>query len=397
MKLLTGFNNAIESVRTNKVRTALTMLGVLIGVASIILLVSIGSGVQEQVSNEIKGLGADLVFVYPGNNKVKGARSAMGQTTNKITYNEVLSLEARDNMGLKVAPIMFTSLIVKNENKSHQSYVYGATPGYSEIANYKTSEGKIFTESQVVAQRRVCVIGKTVVDNLFKGRNAIGKNLSIEGGKFLVIGIFESKGKSMGEDNDDLVVVPITVAQTLFGRNTVDRIIIRAPSEDRVDETKRFVNRILRRHLNEEDFTIADQKDMLDMLNKIMGILTTALGGIAGISLIVGGIGIMNIMLVTVTERTREIGIRKAIGARESDILVQFIIESVVLSATGGIAGIIIGYAGAFLLSKFIPTSITLWSVLLAFGFSVFIGVFFGVYPASKAAKMDPIAALRYE
>jgi len=397
MNVLAGFGNSLEALLANKVRTALTVLGVLIGVASIILLISVGQGVQEQVSGEIKGLGANLVFVFPGNNKIKGARSAMGSITNKITYDDVLALEARNNMGLKIVPLMFTSLVVKNESKSRQSYIYGTTPSYAEVLNQKIVEGKFFTESQVSSQRRVCVIGKTIVDNLFKGQSAIGKRLSVEGQKFLVVGVLEAKGKSMGEDNDNIVIVPVTTAQTFFGKTTIDRIAIQSPSSDKVDETKRFVTRMLRRRLNEEDFRVSDQKDVLETLQKVMGILKTALGGIAGISLLVGGIGIMNIMLVTVTERTREIGIRKAIGARESDILIQFIIESIVLSGAGGVAGILVGYGGAVLLRKFLPSSITLWSIILAFGFSVFVGVFFGVYPASKAAKMDPIEALRYE
>ncbi|OIN97406.1 hypothetical protein AUJ66_03385 [Candidatus Desantisbacteria bacterium CG1_02_38_46] len=397
MNIFVGFGSAIEALRANKVRTALTILGVLIGVGAIILLVSIGQGVKEEVSGEIKGLGSNLIFVMPGSGGKGAHRGPPGMFGNKITYNDILAIKARSNINLKVLPLMFTSLVVKHGNKSRQSMIYGTTEIYPEILNQKVEEGRFFNASQVNSQRKVCVIGKTVASDLFVSKNALGNRLSIGGQKFLIIGILESKGKTMGQDQDDLAIVPITTAQSFFGKTSIDRTAIQAPSEDRVEETKRIVKRILLRRLSEEDFEISDQKDILEMLQKITGILSVALGGIAGISLLVGGIGIMNIMLVTVTERTREIGIRKAVGAKEGDILVQFLIESVMLSASGGVAGIGLGYGGAFLLKRFLPTAITPWSIFLAFGFSVFVGVFFGVYPASKAAKLDPIEALRYE
>ena len=394
MKLTVGFQNAIEALKANKGRTALTMLGILIGVAAIILLISVGQGIEVQVSDQIKGLGSNMLFVSPGSEE--SSRSGPpGMTINKLNYNDVLSIQSKNKMGMKAVPMMSTTAIVKYGNNFRRSVIGGTTQDYAEVLNYKIKEGKFFTASQVSSGRRVCVIGKTIADDLFRGQDPIGKGLLISGQRFKIIGVFEEKGQTMGQDQDDRAAIPITVAQTLFGKKSIDMILLQSPSEDKMDESERMATRILSRRLSKNDFNIASQKDMIDSIKKITGIITAALGGIAGISLVVGGIGIMNIMLVTVTERTREIGIRKAIGARESDILVQFIIESVVLSVLGGIAGIALGYGGAFFLKKFLPTSIAPWSIGLAFGFSVFIGVFFGVYPANKAAKMDPIEALR--
>jgi len=397
MNIFVGFGSAIETLRANKARTALTILGVLIGVGAIILLVSIGQGVRVEVSKEIKGLGANMLFVRPGSSQQGKHRGPPGMFGNKLTYNDVLAIQARNNIGIKTIPIMISSAVIKFGNTSRQTMVHGATELYTEVFNQKVADGRFFFAAQVNAQRRVCVIGKTIVDDIFKGKNPIGKRLSIKGERFKIIGILESKGQTMGQDQDDKVIIPITAAQVLFGTTTINFIVLQAPEESKIEESKRIVKRILLQRLSEDDFEISDQKDILETLQRITGILSVALGGIAGISLLVGGIGIMNIMLVTVTERTREIGIRKAVGAKESDILVQFLIESVVLSASGGIAGILLGYGGAFLLKRFLPTAITPWSIFLAFGFSVFIGVFFGVYPASKAAKLDPIEALRYE
>ena len=397
MNIFVGFGSAIETLRANKARTALTILGVLIGVGAIILLVSIGQGVRVEVSKEIKGLGANMLFVRPGSSQQGKHRGPPGMFGNKLTYNDVLAIQARNNIGIKTIPIMISSAVIKFGNTSRQTMVHGATELYTEVFNQKVADGRFFFAAQVNAQRRVCVIGKTIVDDIFKGKNPIGKRLSIKGERFKIIGILESKGQTMGQDQDDQVIIPITAAQVLFGTTTINFIVLQAPEESKIEESKRIVKRILLQRLSEDDFEISDQKDILETLQRITGILSVALGGIAGISLLVGGIGIMNIMLVTVTERTREIGIRKAVGAKESDILVQFLIESVVLSASGGIAGILLGYGGAFLLKRFLPTAITPWSIFLAFGFSVFVGVFFGVYPASKAAKLDPIDALRYE
>jgi len=395
-KLFLGMGNAFEALRANKVRTALTVLGVLIGVMSIIMLVSIGQGVKEQVSDEIKGLGANLFFISPNMGGGK-SHTPPGMMSNKMTYNDVIAIQTKNGIGIEVVPVLRTSAVVKYSNTTYMTAIFGTTEKYAEALSQKVTDGKFFNENMVSNRRRVCVIGKTIVEELFANKDPIGKDIAISGGKFKIIGILESKGATMGQNQDDQIVIPITAAQALLGTTKVNFIVCKAPSEDRIEESKRIVRRILLRRLTENDFDITDQKDVLETLKKITGILTVALGGIAGISLLVGGIGIMNIMLVTVAERTREIGIRKAIGAKESDILTQFLIESILISATGGIIGILIGWSGSLALRRWVATAVTPWSVLLAFGFALFIGIFFGVYPASKAAKLDPIEALRHE
>lgn len=241
MNILESFGSAIEALRANKVRTALTMLGVLIGVSAIILLVSIGQGVKEEISGELKGLGSNLIFVMPGHGDKGAHRGPPGIFGNKITYNDVMAIKSRNNINLKVLPLMFTSLVVKHGNKSRQSMIYGTTEIYPEILNQKVENGKFFNTNQVNSQRKVCVVGKTIADDIFGGKNAIGKRLSIGGQKFLIIGILETKGKTMGQDQDDLAIVPITTAQSFFGKTSIDRTAIQAPSEDRVEETKRIV------------------------------------------------------------------------------------------------------------------------------------------------------------
>jgi putative ABC transport system permease protein len=390
---------ALRALFANKMRSVLTMLGIIIGVMAVILLVSIGSGVQDEVTGSIQGMGSNLMFVMPGKIEMSGGGSPQGQLVNRLTMDHVRLLQRAEspNFGSVVPGIEGTGKLTYRGKTHTPILIMGTAPNYFAMRSWPAAAGRTFNRSEEDGARKVVVLGKKVYDELFEGRKAIGETVRVTGQPFLVIGVADKKGAMMGQDQDDMVFIPTTAAKRLFGIENLSWITIEARGEDKAQAAKGDVKRILGRELRDDEFSVIGQEELTGALGSILGIMTAMLAGLAGISLLVGGIGIMNIMLVSVTERTREIGIRKAVGAKMSNILIQFIIEAVALSVVGGSIGIAIGVGGALAIDEFLPTAITPWSIMLAFGFSAAVGVFFGVYPAFKAARLEPIEALRYE
>jgi len=396
MDILESVRVAFEGLITNKMRSILTMLGVVIGVGAVILVVSIGQGAKSYVTREISGLGSNLLFILPGRIEF-GAGGGEPTFTNKLTVKDVKLIERRATLAKGVSGLIENQGIIKYKNDSRRTRINGVTANYPEVLNLPVLRGRFINESQVLGVRKACTLGTTVVEDLFGDIDPLGQKVLLGGQRFTVVGIMEEKGSSLGQDMDDVVYIPITTAQRVFGTDRVGVILVSAHSPELVKRTFYQIESILSKKYSENDFSVQSQEEALQTLQRVLGILTLMLGGIAGISLLVGGIGIMNIMLVSVTERTREIGIRKAVGARTYDILLQFIIEAVTLSVFGGIIGILMGTAGSVVVERFLPSQITAWSIFAAFGFSAAVGIFFGVYPAFKASRLDPIVALRYE
>lgn len=397
MKLNELLTLSLHALRANKMRSILTMLGVIIGVFAVILLVSIGSGLQKYITNQISGLGSNLTFVIPG--RVGGARTPGGQQTNKLVIADAKRLEVKVKAIADVGPVVQKTTTVKYKNKSDKGVsILGTTANYPSIITSTDFErGSFFTQAQDRSGARVAVIGQTVKTQLFDGKNPIGQKIAVGGGKYTVIGVAKARGSTFGIDQDNSIIIPITAAQRQFSVTTLNTIYLAAKKPELVSLTKKQANEILLKRLTEDDFTLQTQEQTLSTIGNVIGALTVALGGIAAISLIVGGIGVMNIMLVSVTERTKEIGLRKALGARRKDILSQFLFEAIMLCVAGGVIGIVLGLGASFILSKFFISEVTPWSVFLAFAFSVAVGVIFGMMPAIRASRLSPIEALRYE
>lgn len=389
------FKLAFGSLRANKLRSALTTLGIIIGVFSVILLVALGSGLQKYITDQISGLGSNILFVMPG--RVTGTQGP-GESVNKLTIANVKYLEDRIQGIALSSPYISKSTSVKYGNKtSKNALVWGVSAVYPDIIKTDITRGTFFTEAQDRSGSKVAIIGTTVVKNLFPRTDPIGKKIVISGGKYTVIGISEEKGSVFGQDQDNVVLIPFNAARRQFSIETVNYVYLSAKSPELVDVVKKRATDILLKRFEEDDFTIMTQEQTLQTVTSITSVLTAALGGIAAISLLVGGIGVMNIMLVSVTERTKEIGLRKALGARREDILKQFLLEAVILSLFGGLVGILLGFGVSLIVSQFFVAEVTLWSVLLAFGFSVAVGIIFGLAPAIRASRLSPIEALRYE
>lgn len=402
MDVREAFALALEMLAANRVRTALTMLGVVIGVAAIILLVSLGEGATAYITRELTGLGTNLLIITPGKTQTSGGfHPPIAGAVRKLTYEDAVALRRRATLLTDAVPVVLGTGKIRYQGASRDTNVIGVTPEFQRVRNLYVEIGQFVSEEDVEGRRRVVVLGRTVKRELFGEENPLGQFVTLADSRYRVIGIMERKGVSLGFDIDDLVFIPVKSAQDLFDTDRLFEILASVRSPDEIDRATQQVKDILiRRHGNREDFTLTSQGAILSAFTTILKILTAVLGGIAGISLLVGGIGIMNIMLVSVRERTREIGIRKAVGARRRDILGQFLLESVVMSSLGGGLGIAVGVGGAKTLSLFftyLPTQVSPWAVLMAFGFSAAVGIFFGVYPARRAALLDPIQALRYE
>ncbi|MDR3588403.1 MAG: ABC transporter permease [Negativicutes bacterium] len=397
---------ALEGLKTNKLRSILTMLGIIIGVGAVIAMVSLGLGVQQKVQNSIASLGSNLIIVMPGASSSPGStRSAAGSNIT-LTNQDAKSIE-KQVAGVKYAvPAVSDSYQIVFGHQNWKTKVQGTTPDFLTIRDYKVAAGNFYTTRDEDTRARVAVVGPTVATNLFGNVSPVGQTIRISQAPFRVIGVLESKGQSsMGQDQDDLVLIPLATAQErLIGITYVNNISIQVESTQAMDKVQENVTTLLRtrHHLAtgvENDFSVRNLTSLMSTMKETTSNLTMFLGAVAAISLVVGGIGIMNIMMVSVTERTREIGIRKALGATFSNILTQFLIEAIVISVTGGLIGIFLGVAGARAISLIAgwSTVISSLAILAAFGVSVMIGLFFGIYPARKAALLDPIDALRYE
>lgn len=402
MNFIETFGVALEAILSNKVRSGLTMLGVIIGVLAVILLVSIGEGARVFITKELTGIGTNLLLITPGKSSTSGGfhPPSVG-TVRKLTYDDALALKRRAWLLSDAVPIVLGTGRIKFENRARDTMIIGTTPEFERVRNLFVEVGSFVTQADVDTRQKTVVLGRRVKDELFGPENALGRIVTLSEARYRVVGVMRKKGVSLGWDVDDVVFIPVTSAQELFDTDALFEIIASTPH---AEDTEKAINQIkeilIKRHANKEDFTILTQGAMIETMNTILRVLTAVLGGIAGISLFVGGIGIMNIMLVSVRERTREIGIRKALGARNRDILWQFMIEAMTLSVVGGVIGIFLGVGLALLIPVFVPvlpTSVSVWSIVLAVSFSVAVGVFFGVYPARKAALQDPIQALRYE
>ena len=402
MNFFETFRVAFEAILSNKVRSGLTMLGVIIGVMAVILLVSIGEGARLYITKELTGMGTNLLVITPGKTSTTGGfhPPSVG-TVRKLTYDDSLALRHRAWLLTDAVPIVLGTGRIKFENRGRDTMIIGTTAEFQRVRNLFVDTGSFVSQGDVDGKAKVVVLGRKVKDELFGDSSPLGKVVMLSDARYRVVGVMTKKGTSLGWDIDDVVFIPVTSGQELFDTDGLFEILASTPRPEDVGRAIAQIKEILiRRHAHKEDFTIQTQGAMLSIMDTILGVLTAVLGGIASISLLVGGIGIMNIMLVSVRERTREIGIRKALGARNKDIMAQFVIEAVTLSGAGGVIGILLGVGLALVIPLFVtvlPTSVSLWSILTAFFFSVAVGIFFGVYPARKAALQDPIQALRYE
>ncbi len=396
---------ALKALNNNKLRCFLTMLGIIIGVASVITMLAIGQGSKNSIKAQISEMGSNMIMIHPGNMQRGGVRQSA---------DDMQTLEVSDYEALKelpgvaaISPSVNSGGQLVNVNNNYPSSIYGVTPEYLDIRKFKVKDGGMFTEHDIKSAAKVCILGKTVVDNLFpNGEDPVGRVIRFGKIPLTVIGVLESKGtNSMGQDQDDVVIAPYTtVMKRILAIDYIQGIFASAADENRTDETIEAITDMLRtRHKIKEDadndFEIRSQQELSEMMNSTSDMMTVLLACIAGISLLVGGIGIMNIMYVSVTERTREIGLRMSIGARGIDILSQFLIEAVIISVSGGIIGILLGVIASWLVNVIAhwPVYIQPYSVVLSFAVCTVTGVFFGWYPAKKAASLDPIEAIRYE
>ena len=406
MNISNLFKIALRALANNKLRAFLTMLGIIIGVASVITMLAIGQGSKKSIQAQISEMGSNMIMIHPGGERRGGVRRDPSEMqTLKLENYETL----RDECTFvgAISPNVSASGQLIHGSDNYPSSINGVSLGYLDIRQLSVEDGEMFSEVDILTSAKVCVIGKTIVDNLFTdGSNPIGQVIRFNQVPFRVIGVLKSKGyNSMGMDQDDIVLAPYTtVMKRLLTQTYLQGIFASAVREDMTDYATDEISRILRREhklreTDADDFTIRTQQELSQMLNTTTDLMTTLLACIAGISLIVGGIGIMNIMYVSVTERTREIGLRMSVGARGVDILSQFLIEAILISITGGLIGVILGCGASWIVKDVAhwPIYIQPWSVLLSFAVCTVTGIFFGWYPAQKAAGLDPIEALRYE
>ena len=399
-----SFLMAWASLVANKLRSILTMLGIIIGVAAVIALVSIGNGVKQDIQNSISSLGSNLLMVMPGAPRTPGVRPAAGsmQSLKVSDYEAISKLD-----GVKAAsPMTSGSYVVIYQNKNWTTTVSGVNSNYMDVNNWTMKSGRFFSDKNVQNRERVAVIGQTVVKNLFGDEDPVGAEIRVKNIPFRIIGVLNSKGSgSMGTDQDDIVLIPYTTAmERVEGVDYLRMIYVVGEDENGIDRLQSDIENLLRvRHgikdSNLDDFNIQNMNSIMETMEETTGTLTLFLGAIAAISLVVGGIGIMNIMLVSVTERTREIGVRKALGATYNVIVTQFLIEAVVISLMGGLIGIVLGIGASKMISvsSGMSTVISIPTIVMSFAFSMAIGLIFGIYPARKAAKLNPIDALHYE
>ncbi|MFQ5525413.1 MAG: ABC transporter permease [Thermoanaerobaculia bacterium] len=402
-----NFRIAFRALWANKMRSLLTTLGIVIGVAAVIAVVSIVQGLQFQITSQLQGVGATFIAVNPLLDN-RGGGIFVGKQV-KLTWEDGLAL-AEQVPGIDmITPLILGSNQVKYRDRQHSTTVFGVNNDWPDVVNHTVDRGRFLSRIDLEQRRKVAVIGAKIIDELRLGEDPMGTEIYVGNIPVTVVGIMEERGQSLGFDNDDLVFIPVDTSLMLFGRTAADKTLLRlqAESPQVVEQVKEGITQVLRtRHKLEEgepnDFQVILQDEFLETVSSILGSVTAVVGAVVGVALLVGGIGIMNIMLVSVTERTREIGIRKSVGARRQDILIQFLIEAVSLSLVGGGIGLALGYGIGALVAGVLPgdwppAHVPLWAVAVSFGFSTLVGVFFGIYPAGKAAALDPIDALRYE
>lgn len=407
MNFLSTFKIAFRALTRNKSRSALTMLGIIIGVAAVIAMVSIGQGAQASVEAQINSMGTNLLFISAGSQRVGGVRSGTGDAgTNTLTVQDLEAIKYEVPSVAKITPTVSTRSQLVAGNLNWNTQMQGVSEEFPDIRIWNVQNGAFFTDFDVRSAARVIVIGQTVADNLFPGQNAVGQTLRVQSLPFKVVGVMARKGQDpQGRDQDDTVLAPYTTVQKkILGITNVQIAYVSAVSPDATYTAQQQITSLLRQRHNlasnaPDDFSVRNMSDLAEAANATNTIMTLLLGSIAGVSLIVGGIGIMNIMLVSVTERTREIGIRMAIGARSSIVKMQFLIESIVLSLLGGFIGILLGIAISMTIPTLLgwQTSVSSISIIGSVLFSAAVGIFFGYYPAQKAAALDPIDALRFE
>jgi len=403
--LLENLRIALRSIMANKMRSVLTTLGIIIGVAAVIAVVSIVQGLSFWISDQLQGVGATYILVVaeqdPNNPDVAGKDV-------RVTYEDGAAILERVPEIVAFTPLFFRGERVRLGDRKATAFLLGVGNAYQEVVNHWVERGRFFSDLDQAGRARVCLVGRKIVEDLRLGDNPLGKDIVIGAGTFTVVGVMEKKGEFLGQNRDELVIVPFATAREIYGDDAMRQIRLdfKARSPEDVERARDLMTAVLRERHNLKpgegnDFRIILQEEILKTTSSILGTVTQVVGAVVGIALLVGGIGIMNIMLVTVKERTREIGVRKAVGARRLDILVQFLIEAVTLSAIGGTIGILLGWGLGVLGAKAIPgfpaAHVPLWAVLLGFFFASTVGVFFGIYPAAKAAALDPIESLRYE
>lgn len=394
MNLIEALRVAATAIAANRLRAALTVLGVVIGVMSVVLLIAIGNGARDEVTRGVEGLGSNLLIVLPGSFEFGSA-----PTRSRFTLDDVELIGREVGPNAPVSATVTSGEFVRSADGESFASILGVTASYDEVVDRPLARGDFFTSGDIDTGRRVAVLGGAAADGLFAGADPIGKAVTLGGLRFRVVGVFEEQGATLGVDRDTEVIIPITAAQRLFGTATLDTIVVKAPGSEALGEAREGIERALGARFQAGEYTVLTQDEILGVVGDLLGTLTYVLAAIAGISLLVGGVGVSNIMLVSVQERTREIGLRKALGARTRDVVLQFLIEAILLCGLGGLLGIGLGIGLAEAADALtpLPAIVTGWSVALAFGVSVGIGVAFGTFPARRAGRLDPVVALRYE
>lgn len=394
MTLREAIRVAWQALVANRLRSALTTLGVLIGVMSVVLLVAIGEGARAEITGRIEGLGSNLLIVLPGDGQFGGGAPARSQ----LVLDDVERLQRELGGSIRVAGYVVGGETVAAGSERVTSTVSGATASYLDVVVRRVVRGQSFSESDVVTARRVALLGAKTAEDLFGTQDPIGRTITIGSVRFRVIGVLERVGATaFGPDRDREVIVPVTIAQRVLGLQYLDALFVRAQSTDTIEDDRTIIERTIGQRIDEDSFTVLSQDELVGVVGEVLSILTLVLAAIAGISLLVGGVGVSNIMLVSVSERTREIGLRKALGARTRDITLQFLLEAVALTFVGGAVGLALGVGGANLVARFapVPARITGWSIALALGVSIGVGLAFGTFPARRAGRLDPVEALR--
>jgi len=405
MKAMRLIDVAVQSIRKNKLRTLLTMLGIIIGVGAVMVMVAIGQGAKSQIRKQIDNLGTNMLVITPGSTSAGGVSMGAG-SGNRLTLDDAEMLARESFVLTAVSPVLTTFGQIVGGQGNWRAPVHGVSTDYAIIRDWRVTSGRFFDQSDVVSMRRVAVVGATVANQLFPDQDPVGQQIRVRDVPFDIIGVLGAKGQTAeGNDQDDVILAPYTTVRTrLSGRSFIPQIVGSTGLQSDIPAAMDEARQILREShgltpYEDDDFTVRDQTQLAEAAQGTAEVMTLLLAAIASISLLVGGIGIMNIMLVSVTERTREIGIRMAVGARGSDVLTQFLVESIVMSVLGGAAGLAIGFGGAELLGHITgwSTAVSPLTVAVAIGFSAAVGIFFGFYPARKAAALNPIQALRYE